>query len=200
MTQAYFRALRCQDEDGRGLLGLLIALFIIVVFFAVAIPLLRSGTGETVLDENLRSLVSQVNAILLDGSGIGANVTGTASASVDPVISPSLSSSLEQFLLEEAADDHTTYKNPYGKAGSNTAIVNTDVSDLPAETAAPAVLITKSETYAYDKLAAMPPEAMREQLAGTLIVYVSADETDVKFFFVTKEGHVSKASFHLTTS
>jgi competence protein ComGC len=183
-----------RSEDGFGLLGLLMAMFVVIVFVAVTIPQLRDDAGETVLDQNLRSLVSQVTTALLDHDA------GSTSISLQPSTDESLSSSLEHLLLEEAADDQAVYENPYVDAPANTTILNADAIDLTAGSAPPAVLITKSETCGYNDLGKQPRDLVRKSLGGTLIVHFSESETDLTLYFVTNEGSVSKALFHLSAS
>jgi hypothetical protein len=188
------RSVPRRGEDGFGLLGLVMAMFVVIVFVAVTIPQLRDDTGETVLGQNLRSLVSQVTTALLDPD------TGSASALLQPSTTGSLSSSLEHLLLEEAAHDRAVYTNPYVDAPANTTILNDDSIDLTADSAPPAVLITKSETCGYDDLGKQPHDLVRKSLGGTLIVHFNENETDLTLYFVTNEGSVSKSQFHLRAS
>lgn len=189
-----YRAIGRRGERGLGLLGLVMAVFVVIVFVAITIPQLRDDAGETVLDENLRGLVSQVSAGLL-----GDDVE-SPSTSLRPSAAESLGSSLERLLLEGAAGDRTVYINPYADAPANTAILSEDSIDLNAGSAPPAVLITKSEACDYDNLVRQSQDLVRRSLGGTLIVHLNENETDLTLYFVTSDGSVSKALFHLSTS
>jgi hypothetical protein len=177
-----------------GLVGVMAAAAIVVVFLCVAVPNLRANVGTTVLDENLRTLMTEVNSDILDGADLvyrpsteDANATG-------------LSLQLEQSLRQSARSGRGGYTNPCVVAPNNRVVLNSESVDPATFPVPPAVLITNAATLDYDGLSAKSCESLRRHLAGSLIVQFDQQEACVEIYYVTKQGERSTTVFRLHSS
>ena len=177
-----------------GLVGVMVAGAIIVVFLCVAVPNLRANVGTTVLDENLRTLMTEVNADILDGADLAYR------PSTEDAIATGLSLQLEKSLRQSARSGRGGYTNPCVAAPNNRVVLNSESIDPAAFAVPPAVLITNAAALDYDALSAESYESLRQHLAGSLIVEFDQKEACVEIYYVTKQGELSATVFRLHSS
>ncbi len=95
-----------------------------------------------------------------------------------------LNGKLETILENKKYDNVYNHKNPYSKSK---VILN--YSSIPSSLKNPAVFITNSSKYSYDKL---PPLSITKDLKGSVVVYLNNDVALIDIFYVDIAGRKSR--------
>jgi len=95
-----------------------------------------------------------------------------------------LNGKLETILENKKYDNVYGHKNPYSKSK---VILN--YSSIPSSLKNPAVFITNSSKYSYDKL---PPLSITKDLKGSVVVYLNNDVAFIDIFYVDIAGRKSR--------